>query len=87
MVIDVHARDVVEMFSKNKITELTDFQWISQLRYYLEVQNSMYVMCMCCVGAAYVLRMCCVCYVYVMCVCDVCVLCMCCVRTVYVLCT
>ena len=69
MVIDVHARDVVEMFSKNKITELTDFQWISQLRYYLEVQNSMYVLRMCCVCAAYVLRMLCVYDAYVLCMC------------------
>ena len=37
IVIDVHARDVVESFHKNKISSVTDFQWISQLRYYLEV--------------------------------------------------
>lgn len=37
IVIDVHARDVVESFHKNQVSCVTDFQWISQLRYYLEV--------------------------------------------------
>ncbi|KAL5267409.1 hypothetical protein ACHWQZ_G004450 [Mnemiopsis leidyi] len=36
IVIDVHARDVVESFHKNQVSCVTDFQWISQLRYYLE---------------------------------------------------
>lgn len=34
IVIDVHARDVVENLEINKINDVNSFEWISQLRYY-----------------------------------------------------
>ena len=35
IVIDVHARDVVERLINKGITSLHDFEWISTMRYYL----------------------------------------------------
>ncbi|XP_043569115.1 dynein axonemal heavy chain 3-like [Chiloscyllium plagiosum] len=37
--IDVHARDVVAKLNNLGITTTTDFNWIAQLRYYLEKEN------------------------------------------------
>jgi dynein heavy chain len=35
IVIDVHARDVVERLITKEISSLYDFEWISTMRYYL----------------------------------------------------
>jgi len=39
VVIDVHAKDTVEMMSKEKVSDLKQFEWISQLRYYWKVDD------------------------------------------------
>lgn len=41
IVIDVHAKDVVEDFVKKNICSLDDFDWLSQLRYYYEEQAAL----------------------------------------------
>jgi dynein heavy chain len=35
-VLDVHARDVVQLLIDNGVSKPTDFDWIAQLRYYWE---------------------------------------------------
>ena len=39
IVIDVHAKDVVEKLWRNGVDNKTAFEWISQLRYYWEEDN------------------------------------------------
>ncbi|XP_052130864.1 dynein axonemal heavy chain 3 [Frankliniella occidentalis] len=39
IVIDVHARDVVRMLVANQVSSLLDFNWTSQLRYYMKDSN------------------------------------------------
>jgi dynein heavy chain, axonemal len=36
IVIDVHAKDVVEHLVKSEVVDVNDFQWLRQLRYYME---------------------------------------------------
>jgi dynein heavy chain len=39
IVIDVHARDVVANLIQTKITKISEFIWISQLRYYWKTEE------------------------------------------------
>ncbi|XP_073998898.1 dynein heavy chain at 62B isoform X2 [Rhodnius prolixus] len=39
VVLDIHGRDVVVDFCKNRVTSEKDFQWQCQLRYYWEKEN------------------------------------------------
>ena len=44
IVIDVHAKDIVEKLWKNNISDIGSFEWISQLRYYWADEDC-YVRC------------------------------------------
>jgi len=37
--VDVHGRDVVEMYNIQKIVDSGAFQWASQLKFYMELKN------------------------------------------------
>lgn len=39
IVIDVHAKDVVELIKREQVEDVSAFEWISQLRYYWETDN------------------------------------------------
>lgn len=41
IVIDVHAKDVVEELNKKGVSSDKEFKWLSQLRYYLEDDESL----------------------------------------------
>lgn len=43
VVIDVHARDVVAKMATENITNISDFGWLSQLRYYMENEKNVIV--------------------------------------------
>lgn len=43
VVIDVHARDIVTFLKEKRLTDNSDFDWIAQLRYYLEERKEISV--------------------------------------------
>ena len=40
IVMEIHARDVVETLIRLKVSAITDFEWVAQLRYYWEEKES-----------------------------------------------
>ena len=40
IVMEIHARDVVETLIRLKVSAITDFEWVAQLRYYWEEKAS-----------------------------------------------
>ncbi|KAJ3193584.1 Dynein heavy chain 7, axonemal, partial [Entophlyctis luteolus] len=43
VVIDVHARDVIGKLDEEKVSSVSEFGWLSQLRYYFEKENGIIV--------------------------------------------
>ena len=39
IVIDVHAKDVIDRLRKGQVDSISSFEWISQLRYYWQDEN------------------------------------------------